>query len=53
MGQIHSGKMLSRFILLTICCAGIVLLYSAPKKYKAALIQFSPAFIGLISSFFI
>jgi putative membrane protein len=43
-----SGVLLCSFILLTIVGAGIVLFFSAPQKYLAALIQTVPALLGLI-----
>lgn len=47
--QTDKGVLLSSFILLTIIGAGVVLLYSSPKSYPAALLQSLPALIALIS----
>lgn len=47
--QSEKGILLSSFILLTIISAGVVLLYSSPKSYPAALLQSLPALTALIA----
>lgn len=44
----ESAILLASFILITIFCAGGVLLASAPQKWSASLMQSMPALIGLI-----
>ncbi len=50
-GQAEAGKILARFILLSITGAGAVLFFSARQKYAAALVQSVPALIGFLTSF--
>lgn len=45
------GLYLARYILIFIVAAGVVLIISSPKKYKAGMIQLVPALLGFISSF--
>lgn len=51
-GDASLGLFLARFVLLTITGAGLVLLFSSPKKYIAALTQSLPALIAWVSSHF-
>jgi putative membrane protein len=48
-----SGIILAQFILLTMVGADVVLIISAPKSYKAGLIQAIPATIAFILSLFL
>lgn len=45
------GILLARFILLTIVGAGMVLGFSSPSKFPAAMIQATPALLGLLATF--
>lgn len=47
---VSESLVLGRFILLTMVGAGVVLIISAPKSYKAGLIQAIPALIAFILS---
>jgi len=51
--SVELGKVLAQFILLTIVGAGLVLIYSAPDKYKAGVVQAAPALFALVFSLFI